>query len=747
MTSDADQWRHHGSPAGPATLEEVAGLRWREPRRAAELAQQVLADAAAGGEAGTWLRAAGWLLCGRSAVGDAREIALELLADVDTRAGRDVLRRPEAGRLRVELAALAQSNGDPDVARDLLDGWQVAGPDAGAERDELELDRLAVLVRCALVDGADLSELRADVEELSRRLSGPPEALAELLLGSVHRDDGEPAAAAERALRGLARLGWTPAEPSSPPSSPHLGCALLSQWATALLEDGASADIPDGVKQLDVVDGGRHGVLWRLAVARAFAGRARPTADVLEDAASAAAAVDAPSLEAACRSAQAELFEGAGRFQDALAAVKAAMEAERTDRERAERLREALAGPAASLVDDLDLDPGADPGADLDVSRSEAALPDRSDALSGPVDGPAPTADVSDRAEPSPAPEGAALGGGAAGDTGSAGPAMATLDLGLDGLGETSSVPAETNGHPGPDGPASAASTTSRGHVLDGGLTVDPVDARRDRGGADAAEPIPGGPGGGAFGATGAAGGDERRNGSGPFRTDGPDARADGARAADVPTTAETGRADDTGAAGPGRVEPALPGPDVPWQLPGSRGADAASGDGEGSPLAEALLAELRGDVPDVPRPTPAESDPPPSTGEAESRGPVSGSDGGPPPTGRRSSSSWSGATGARSATATPATSAPTWPRAWSGSSPRTPTYADRTTGRTGSSRTVPWRCRYPVPRASRCSSGRGLSSAISRAASRAVTCRRALCSGPACTEGPGPPATSRNGR
>ncbi|MDQ4119114.1 MAG: hypothetical protein M3235_19455, partial [Actinomycetota bacterium] len=280
MTSDVGQRRSHGSPAGAATLEQVAGLRWRAPRQAAELAQEVLVAAAERGEAGDWLRAAGWLLYGRSAVGDARDIALDLLADVDTRAGRDVLRRPEAGRLRVELAALAQSNGDPEIARDLLDGWLPAGPDGGAEQVELELDRLAVLVRCALVDGADdLPDLRAAVDTLSRRLNGEPEALAELLLGSVHRDDGEPAEAAERALRGLARLGWTPADPASPPRSPHLGCALLSQWATALMEDGAAADIPDGVRHLEVADGGRHGVLWRLAVARAFAGEARPTVD------------------------------------------------------------------------------------------------------------------------------------------------------------------------------------------------------------------------------------------------------------------------------------------------------------------------------------------------------------------------------------------------------------------------------------------------------------------------------------
>ena len=545
MTSDVDQRRSHGSPAGPATLEKVAGLRWREPRLAAELAQEVLGEAAERGEAGNWLRAAGWLLYGRSAVGDARETALDLLADIDTRAGRDVLRRPEAGRLRVELAALAQANGDPDIARDLLDGWQPAGPDGGGEQDELELDRLAVLVRCALVDGSDeLPALRADVEALSERLDGEPEALAELLLGSVHRDDGEPAAAAERALRGLARLGWTPADPASPPRSPHLGCALLSQWATALLEDGASADIPDGVKQLEVGDGGRHGVLWRLAVARAFAGRARPTADVLEDAASSAAAVDAPSLEAACRSAQAELYEGAGRFQDALVAVRAAMEAERTDRERAERLREALSGPAAALAGDLAADPAErsayDDGApEFDRPSSDGDLADRPSRPDTSI----PVSDVD------------ATGGPVDADV--AGPAMATLDIGLDGFdGAAGQEPIDGRI---PDDPGTVVADrdgdSSRGPSPDRGAPLEPDGARRARDGLDDPEPATDGPG-----------------------------------------RPEHGE--------PGTLEGASAAVDVSWQLPGSRGVDATSGDGEGSPLADALLAELRDAVGDAPRST-----------------------------------------------------------------------------------------------------------------------------------------------
>ncbi len=613
MTSDVGQ-RSHAGPAGSATLDRVAGLRWRQPRQAAELAQQVLGEAAERGEPAVWLQAAGWLLCGRSAVGDARDVALDLLDDIDTGAGRDVLRRPEAQRLRVELAALAQANGDPDIARDLLDGWQPAGPDAGTERDELELDRLAVLVRCALVDGSDeLTDLRAQVEGISPRLDGEPAALAELLLGSVHRDDGEPAAAAERALRGLARLGWTPADPASPPSSSHLGCALLSQWATALLEDGTAADIPDGVKQLTVVDGGRHGVLWRLAVARAFAGRARPTADVLEDAASAAAAVDAPSLEAACRTAQAELYEGAGRYPEALTAVRAAIESERTDRERAERLREALAGPAAALVaavqDEGDergpVDAEALTGPDI-VAGSVGPLPD------GPLSG-ASGAEGLLQAGSSVGSSGAAAvearpgepdrGGDDPADRADvAGPAMATLDLQLDVPDSAAADPGGRGGveadHPergrseSARTEASSAVSAGAGSAVDGPAgtgpqstgsayieSADPEFADPEFAGTEFASSSPVG-----IELAGAELAGTESAGAELAGTESAGAGFVGAASAGI---------EPAGATAPGELD-AAPAPvaDGTWQLPGSRGAGAESG--EGSPLADALLEEFR---------------------------------------------------------------------------------------------------------------------------------------------------------
>ncbi|MBW0106581.1 hypothetical protein, partial [Pseudonocardia sp. KRD291] len=333
-------------------LEAAAALRWRRPRLTAELARQVVDDAVAAGDGSLWLRAAGWYLHGRAATEDARGAAVETLTAWDAFPGGARIGDADAARLRVELAVIAQSNGDLEQARSLVAG--PAGADArparqepGVESSELELDRLAVLVRCALAgDGGELPDLKRSVDVLGSRLRAEPAALADLLVGSIHRSSGDGRAAVESALDGLANLGWTPDVPDAVPTSPHLAAALFSQWITALLDDASSAEVSTAVRavrdQHEQVDTGRQGVLLRLILARALPDTAARTAAALRDVADRAADAGAPSLEAACRATQAEVHEGIGEYREALAALRAGTVAERVDRSSAQRFRDAL---------------------------------------------------------------------------------------------------------------------------------------------------------------------------------------------------------------------------------------------------------------------------------------------------------------------------------------------------------------------------------------------------------------------
>ncbi|MET0190921.1 MAG: hypothetical protein ABW212_18105, partial [Pseudonocardia sediminis] len=332
-------------------LEAAAALRWRRPRLTADLAHQVVQDAAAAGDGALWLRSAGWYLHGRAATEDAREAAVEILTSADSFPGGAGIDDADGARLRVELAAIAQANGDVEEARALVGGSEVAATRSGP--DGIELDRAAVLVRCALAGpGGDPERLRRSVEELGRRLRGEPAALAELLVGSIHRAGDDQRAASASALSGLANLGWTPDTPDSPPASPHLAAALFSQWITALLDGGSSDDVAAAVRavrdQQELPDSGRQGVLLRLTLARALPDTAERTAAALRDVADRAARAGAPSLEAACRATQAEVHEGVGDFREALAALRAGMVAERVDRECGQRFRDALAAVMAS---------------------------------------------------------------------------------------------------------------------------------------------------------------------------------------------------------------------------------------------------------------------------------------------------------------------------------------------------------------------------------------------------------------
>ena len=161
-----------GRAAGATTAElrTAAALRWQRPLLTAELAEQACARAVADGDDLRWLQAAGWLLDGHAAGGDARDVATAVVAGVTGHAtpgdstvpvplrtpGTEILTRPESARLRVELAGVAQADGELEAARALVVGLPDDAP--GEDPGLLRLDRLAVEVRCALA-GASASEL------------------------------------------------------------------------------------------------------------------------------------------------------------------------------------------------------------------------------------------------------------------------------------------------------------------------------------------------------------------------------------------------------------------------------------------------------------------------------------------------------------------------------------------------------------------------------------------------------------
>lgn len=359
-----------GRAAGATTAElrTAAALRWQRPLLTAELAEQACGRAVADGDELRWLQAAGWLLDGHAAGGDARDVATAVVAGVtghvtagDTTVpvplrapGTEVLTRPEGARLRVELAGVAQADGELEAARALVVGLPDDAP--GEDPGLLRLDRLAVEVRCALAgaSAAELERLRSDVDSCGSGFGGEPAAYADLVVGSVHRARREHDAAVDRALRGLAQLGWTPERPGARPLSTHLAAALLSQWITALLDSGhvPAEAVAAAAAQRDAADAGRQGVLLRLTLARVQAGRADHAARALVEAADGAEQAGVPALVAACRTAQSELHEGSGRYRDALEAMRAAMEADQIDRDRGMRFRAAMAAllPLADVL-------------------------------------------------------------------------------------------------------------------------------------------------------------------------------------------------------------------------------------------------------------------------------------------------------------------------------------------------------------------------------------------------------------
>jgi hypothetical protein len=367
---------------GADLLTSAAALRWARPDLTAAIADHVLETAAIAGDQDRWLAAAGWAVHARSATGDGRETASDVMGSL-SRWGRAPLDGPAARRLRVELALVAAGAGEVDAARGLL------GPvEVDESEPELRADLLCVLARCAVEDspGEVAGALRTAAAAWAA-VAGPVgevgAASVALISAVVERRNRRPDAAVEHAADGLTRLErGRGSGPSGTPSG-HLAAALAAEWISALLDAGRADEARDGCVPLmprlaEPARASRQLALLRLTVARAVATGQGVAGSVglLEQAAEDAAASDAPDLESVCRTALGALQEQMGPVETALETLRLGVAAERRDRTRIARIRSALADlPAGTLR-------AAPPARDSDIgsTRSRAG---RSNGLSG----------------------------------------------------------------------------------------------------------------------------------------------------------------------------------------------------------------------------------------------------------------------------------------------------------------------------------------------------------------------------
>ena len=327
-------------------VRAAAALRWKRPDLTATLAELAV-DAA--DDAATWVTAAGWLLHGRSALGDGREVACDLLDGLGRwgEAGVELMAGPQGRRLRVELAGPARRSGEPSAVQALL----AVEPGVDDLEGELRPDVLTELARCAIDDAPDTAAAALDAAEQAWSAAAcEPGVASVLLLRAAHeRRAGRPDAAVAVAAGGLARVN-AGGRRAGGTESDHLAAALTAEWIAALVDVGRMDDargeaLAAASRLVGTARPSRQLAGLRLAVARVTAvdGGAGAVLAALEPAARDAADSDVPDLESACRSMLGELHEAAGRLDEALSAVRAAMAAERRDHDRAARLRKRLA--------------------------------------------------------------------------------------------------------------------------------------------------------------------------------------------------------------------------------------------------------------------------------------------------------------------------------------------------------------------------------------------------------------------
>jgi hypothetical protein len=336
------------APGAADVIDAAASLRWVRPDLAAALADHVLDSASAAGEKDRWLAAAGWAVHARSATGDGRETASEVMEALP-RWGRAPLAGPAAARLRVELAMVAAGAGEVETARQLI--APVAADDGVPE---LRADLMCALARCAVEDAPErVGDALRNAEAAWSAVEGPAGeiggASVALISAVVQRRSRRADAAVEHAADGLARLERGRGAGSGTPSG-HLAAALAAEWISALLDAGRVSEARDGCVPLmprltEPTRPSRQLALLRLTVARAVAtgDAAEITVELLEQAAKDAAGSDVPELESVCRAALGALHENAGRLDTALESLRLGVVAERRDRTRMLRFRTALA--------------------------------------------------------------------------------------------------------------------------------------------------------------------------------------------------------------------------------------------------------------------------------------------------------------------------------------------------------------------------------------------------------------------
>jgi hypothetical protein len=379
-------------------LKAAVAVRWCRPDLTAALAEHLLDTVPVGGE--QWLAAAGWRVHAHALLGDGRVAAAGAIDAMAARVEAGASSTAGALRLRVALAAVARGVGEPATARALL----VPALDPAAAPD-VRADAWCELARCVAREGGDegagvegiddgvgrgengdgsgadgrgkgggggwgpqevdaaLRAARAAAAELGAA-EAPVAAHVALTAAAVARCAGRAEAASDHAEGGLTVLQCATSVGARP--APLLAAALLAEQVAALreMEPGQRRAAADRAERL-LGECGPNRCTVELRAALACAGEDDTVAKGLQRAADEAAEIDAPDLEAECRSRLALAWERAGRLDAALAALRLALDAARRDSDRSAQVRAALAVAAATWLRDAPqpVDPVPDPSA------------------------------------------------------------------------------------------------------------------------------------------------------------------------------------------------------------------------------------------------------------------------------------------------------------------------------------------------------------------------------------------------
>jgi hypothetical protein len=321
-----------------AALELAALSRWRAPEVVSALADQAATVAGAATDQPSVLLAEGWLLEARTVLGHGPAAVPRAVEALDEAVRRGL--HEARDRIRVGLGRVATELGDHRSA-----GVLVAAVSHGDKPPPNASARLvATLAQSGPLRGESGARAVAAVVTALRTVGGESGELAaadgECAFAGKLRRDGDPAAAAEVARRGLDRILGDQARPSAlDPVSPSLAARLVLQRVLALLET-RTPDAARGAAEQALRWSPRPGTLapvsrMRLALARHVADDAALA--TARDVALALDGRDLPELEHACHGLLAELHERRGDLAEALAASRRAHAADRLHSTRVER--------------------------------------------------------------------------------------------------------------------------------------------------------------------------------------------------------------------------------------------------------------------------------------------------------------------------------------------------------------------------------------------------------------------------